>query len=231
MGPRPRHEGRRDGRAADAGRPRGRAPRPRSGPVLRRVHPHEPPARPAAAGPGRARDAGRVRHLVGRTGRHDRGRHHDRRDGRHGHDRLGDRRDPRGDGRPLPGRRLQRRQRAHRERDRARRHHLELRRLVGRGRGGAPGDPPDAARRRGRRRSRRGGGAVPVALRPRRPVLDVRLGDHRRELPARGAGGRRPGERVLLQHLPRRLLGALAAHPLRGVSRAWPRRRPPAPSW
>ena len=70
----------------------------------------------------------------------------------------------------------------------------------------------DTRRRlRAARRRRR----VPVALRPRRQLLDV-LGA-RRELPARRAGDRRRRTGDVHQHLPGVLLGPLAAHPLRGV--------------
>ena len=59
---------------------------------------------------------------------------------------------------------------------------------------------------------------LPVALRPRGSVLAVLAGRHRPELPARRAGGRRRRRRDVHEHLPGLLFGALAAHPLRGLS-------------
>ena len=64
------------------------------------------------------------------------------------------RRDPRGDRRAVPGRRLQRPQRAERVGSGAQRHHLELRVGVGGGRGRAA-DPPVPGLRPGRRGRRR----------------------------------------------------------------------------
>ena len=56
-----------------------------------------------------------------------------------------------------------------------------------------------------------------VALRPRGPVLALLPGRRGPELPARRPGGGRRRHRDLHEHLPRRLLGALAARPLRGL--------------
>ena len=56
---------------------------------------------------------------------------------------VGRRRDPRGDRRALPGRRLQRAERADRERDRPQRHHAQLRVLERHRRGRAPHDRAD----------------------------------------------------------------------------------------
>ena len=74
------------------------------------------------------------------AGHHDRGgRHDDHCGATDGRDRIDwlHRGDPRGDRRAVPGRRLQRRQRAHRERHRAQRHPVELR-LVHHGAEGVP---------------------------------------------------------------------------------------------
>ena len=62
-------------------------------------------------------------------------------------------------------------------------------------------------------RSRR----LPVALRPRRQLLDVRRGRRRRELPARRPGDRRRRARGVHHDLPGLLRRALAAHALRGL--------------
>ena len=68
----------------------------------------------------------------------------------------------------------------------------------------------DCAPLDGRRRLR-------VALRPRRRLLAVLRGDHRPELPARRAGGRRRRQGHVHDDLPGRVHGPLAAHPLRGL--------------
>ncbi len=139
------------------------------------------------------------------------------------------RRDPRGDRRPLPGRRLQRRQRAERERHRPQRPHLAF----GSASGVAEGVPVTvnlkvydlngtdvtaAGRRRG----------LPVALRPRGPLLDVLRGRHRRELPARRPGDRR---RRRACSSPRSSRPATTAAgrtcTSRSTSRSTPRRRTP----
>ena len=188
-------------------RPRDRGVRPRA-----RLRPPDP-GRPAQ-GPGavrraeRGRAAGRVR-WVG----------HERL-GLDGHNRLvrGRRlhRGPGGDGRALPRGRVQRPQRARRLRHRPQRHPLQLRLLGHHRRRGAAGDQADRARR-GHRRRRQGGRGVPVAVRPRRQLLPLQPGRRRRELPARGPGGRRQRHRHLPVDLPGLLLGSLAPHPLRGL--------------
>ena len=71
--------------------------------------------------------------------------------------------------------------------------------------------------RRERLRPRRGRGRLPVALRPRGALLAVLRRSDRPELPARRAGDRRGRRGQLHQHLPRLLLGPLAAPPLRGL--------------
>ena len=134
------------------------------------------------------------------------------------------RRDPRGDGRPLPGRRLQRGQRAHRDRHRPQRHHVQLRHRVRRRRGRAADDPAQGLRpqrRGGHPADRRRG--LPVALQPRRGVLALLRGGRLGELPPRGAGGRQGRVAGVHQHLPGGVRRSLAAHPLRGLRD--PRRR------
>ena len=103
--------------------------------------------------------------------------------------------------------------------------------VVRQGGGGPVDDRPDGPRRRGRWGAGRGGGRLHLALRPRGAVLDLRVVRRRPELPPRGPGlGRRRPAR-LHQHLARRLPGALAPHPLRGLPepRRGDRRR--QPSW
>ena len=106
--------------------------------------------------------------------------------------------DPRGDRRPLPRRRLERAERADRERRRPRR---TSRKSFGDASGVAEGVPitvdDDAARRRRRRRTALAGAArLPVALRPRGPLLAVRPRQvAERELPARRAGEPTPTAR------------------------------------
>ena len=58
---------------------------------------------------------------------------------------------------------------------------------------------------------------LPVALRPRGPVLALLAGRRGPELPARRPGGRCRRHRHLHQHLPGLLLGPLAARPLRDL--------------
>ena len=111
--------------------------------------------------------------------------------GSRGHRRRRRRRHPGGDRRPLPGRRVQREERAERERRRAQRHPLVVR-LLDDDRAGRSADDPAHAGRGRRRHPGRGRGGVPVALQPGRPVLHVRPGGDRRELPARRPGVRRP---------------------------------------
>ncbi len=107
------------------------------------------------------------------------------------------------DRRPLPGGRVERRERARRLGHRAQRHPLELR-LVDDGRRGRAAD--DRAHgagcghgQRARRRRR-----LPVALRPRRRLLALQRGRRERELPARGAGDRRERHRAVHVDLSRR---------------------------
>ena len=106
----------------------------------------------------------------------------------------------------------------------------ELRLVDDRGRGRAADHRADGPRHGRRLRAARRRRRVPVALRPRRQLLDVH--GARRELPARRAGDRRRRHGDVHQHLPGRLRGPLAAHPLRGVPE--PRRghaATPATSW
>ncbi len=109
--------------------------------------------------------------------------------------------DPGGDGRAVSRRRLERPGRARPERRRSQRHPHELRRLLGHRRGRPADDqaraPGHVERLRGPGRRRR----LRLALRPRRAVLALHA--HRRELPARGAGGRRRRRRHVHEHLPR----------------------------
>ena len=101
------------------------------------------------------------------------------------------RRDPGGNGRALPGRRLQRTERPVRGRRGQERHPLEFRLVEHRRRGRPPRDQAhDPGRRRGLRAARRGG-RLPLALRPRRGVLALLELGRRRELPARRPGGGR----------------------------------------
>ena len=64
-----------------------------------------------------------------------------------------------------------------------------------------------------------------MALHTRRCVLAVRPRPRERELPARRAAGRLDGYGNLHLDLPRRILGTLAAHPLRGLLGRCDRRR------
>ena len=119
---------------------------------------------------------------------------------------------------PYPGRRVQRAQRAHRERRGAQRHHDELRDR-------RPAPPRRAAHAalqglRPHRRRCRGagrGGDVRLALRPRRRLLDVLRRRGRRELPARRPGVRCRRVGGVHHGLPRLLLRPLAARALRGL--------------
>ena len=127
----------------------------------------------------------------------------------------GCRRHPRGDRRPLPRRRVERRQRPRPRRDCPRRHPAQpvARQRHGRGR---PADGPhDPGQHDGRLRPAGRPGDLPVALRSGGGIFDVHA--HHRELPARRPGDRRqrPGE--LHQRLPRLLRRPLAARALRGV--------------
>ena len=126
-------------------------------------------------------------------------------------------RDPRGDRRPVPGRRHERARRPHRERRRAQRHHHVVRRVLGHGRRGAADDPAPDPGRGQRLRAARGRRGLHLALRPRGPLLALLPGRRGPELPARRPGGGRRRDGDVHQHLPRLLLGALAAHPLRGL--------------
>ena len=119
------------------------------------------------------------------------------------HGRRGRHRDPRGDRRPLPGRRLERRERADRERHRPQRHHQQLRRRLRRRPRRAADDHAQGARHRQRLRAARGGRRLPLALRPERALLALLRRRDRRELPARRAGGRCGRHRHLHQHLSR----------------------------
>ncbi len=152
------------------------------------------------------------------AGQHSAGRRCDGRNGRRHRRRGRGRRDPRGDGRALPGRRQQRAQRADRVGRRTKRHQVQLRRRLGRGgrhrdHGRAQGVRPQRRQRHAARRGR----DLPVALRPRGPLLAVRRRDRRRELPPRRPGGRRRGQPDLHDDLPGLLRRSLAAHALRGL--------------
>ena len=134
---------------------------------------------------------------------------------------------PGGDGRTVSRRRLERPGRAQPERRRSQRHPLELRRRLGHRRGRpaddqarAPG-PVERLRAAGRRAPSTSGTATATG---RYSLYSTR---HRRELPARRAGGRRRRRRDVHEHLPGLLLGPLAAHPLRGLPEPRRRRRTP----
>ena len=186
-----------------------RGSRPRAGP------------RPAAAdqpAPGRRRAGRRARIGVlaacgGSGGGAD--EHRDR--GRRRH-----RGDPGGDRRPVPGRRLQRAERAGRERRRPERHHEELRRRLGVAEG-VPTTLELTLRRRRRRRPARGRRGLPLALRRggQYSLYDQAIAE--RELPARGAGERRDGT-LTFRASSRPPTWPLAPHPLRDLPE--PRRRP-----
>ena len=139
--------------------------------------------------------------------------------GHHGERRLRFRRlraHPGGDGRAVSRRRLERPGRARPERRRSQRHPHELRRLLGHRRGRPADDQARASGHVGNGCAALAGGAVYVWHCDRDgPVLPLHA--HRPELPARGAGGRRRRRRHVHEHLPRLLLGPLAAHPLRGL--------------
>ena len=124
--------------------------------------------------------------------------------------------DPRGDRRSVPGRRLERTRRPRRERRRPQGHHHQLRRQERHRRRRALHDAVHGRERRRRLQADDRRGDLRVALRPRRQLLDVPERE-RPELPARGAGARRQRRRHLHQHLPRVLLGSMAARALRGV--------------
>ena len=93
-----------------------------------------------------------------------------------------------------------------------------------RGRGRAAHHPPRHPGRDGLRPDR-GRCGLSLALRPGRELLALLAGGRERELPARRPGGRRRRHRDLHQRLPGVLLGALAAHPFRGLSEPRPRDR------
>ena len=103
-----------------------------------------------------------------------------------------------------------------------------LRRVVGHGRGRAADDPAPDPGRGQRLRAARGRRGLHLALRPRGPLLALLPGRRGPELPARRPGGRRRRDGDVHQHLPGLLLGPLAAHPLRGLPDARPRRPTPA---
>ena len=115
-------------------------------------------------------------------------------------------RDPRGDRRPVPGRRLERAQRADRERHRPQRHHAAASASAS---GVAEGVPltidADGARHRRRRRAARRRRGLPVALRPARAA--TRCTPTASPTRTTCAASRRPtadGTVDLHQHLPRR---------------------------
>ncbi len=81
--------------------------------------------------------------------------------------------------------------------------------------------------RRGRDGARRGGG-LPLALRPRGPLLDVRRRDRRRELPARRPGGRRGRAGGVHDASSRRRTPGAGRTSTSRSTRAWT--RPPAPT-
>ena len=116
--------------------------------------------------------------------------------------------DPRGDGRPVPGRWLERPERAGRQRRRPNGHHDELRRVLGHGRGPAADDPADHPGRRQQLRPDRGCGRLRLALHRGRRLLALFRGRDRGELPARRPGGRRERRRRVHEHLPGLLLRA-----------------------
>ena len=131
---------------------------------------------------------------------------------------------PAGDRGSIPGRRLERPDRAEPDRRGAQRHPIELRgHERHRRRRAAEHRPHDRVGINMRAAGWRG--RVSVALRSRGPLLALHAGRHQSELLARRAGGRcqRPGHFPV--DLSRLLRGALAAHPLRGLSDAWRRPR------
>ncbi len=104
----------------------------------------------------------------------------------------------------------------------------ELRLRLRHRRGGAADHPDEGLRpQRRRRRDPRRRRGLRLALRPRGPLLDVRLRGRRRELPARRPGGRRRGQGRVHEHLPGGVLRSLAARALRGLPE--PRRRDQRP--
>ena len=95
---------------------------------------------------------------------------------------------------------------------------LEHRLGVGRGRGRAADGQPHDRRQRQRVRGAARCGRLHLALRPGRRVLDVLAGRRRTRTTCAACRWPTPTARVTLHHhLPRGLLGPLAAHPLRGV--------------
>ena len=117
---------------------------------------------------------------------------------------------------PLPGRRLERADVLTQERRRAQGHPLELRSASGTAEGVPLTIDLESSTRDGAPLGRRRG--LPVALRPRGPLLDVLRGRDRRELPAGRAGGRRQRAAVVHQHLP----GAYRAAGRTSTSRSTP---------
>ncbi len=216
---------RRDRRARPLPRPR-RPARPRSRAAARRRRPRRAPQAPGSprrhhGGRRTRRMRSELQHLerlepVGE--RLDLDLRVDRRLGRRGAGR---------DGRPLPGRRVERPELPRRLGHRAQRHPVELRHLDQRRGGRAADDPAHDARRGDRRRARRRRG-LPVALRPRRRVLALHAPGG--ELPARRAGDRLERHGGVHVGVPRLLRRPLAAHPLRGLLLAGRRHDRPAPS-
>ena len=167
---------------------------------------------------GAGRRDGHPRGVWGRRDQRHRQRRHRRRPDR----------DPGRDQRAVPGRRLQRRRHLGGVRDRPSGHPVQLRRLDDDGRGHPVAarvhDPGHGERQRALRGCRR----LRLAVRPRRPLLDVLRGDRERELPARRPDRRRGRQGVASPASSRR---ATPAAGRTSTSRSTPtRRRSPTPT-